>query len=257
MRIISFCADGIQSAADSGFYDWLKSQDADFICIQDLRCSEYDMQAEVFWPEGYNAYFFDAVEGKDNGVALYSKELPKAIMTGLGFAEFDMEGRYIQADFSNISVGCILVPPGGENGSPDADRKAEFLGLLQPHLSKIRNKRREFIICGGWNMAHAAIDVQDAANHGTDAGFLPEERQWLNEVVDLGYVDAFREINSDSDEYSWWPDGDRSSNGWRTDYHLVSQGLKFAIEYGAIYKSQEFSSHAPIIMDYDLEPSLG
>ena len=255
MRIISFCADGIQSAADRGFYDWLQDQDADFICIQDLRCSEYDMQGDVFWPEGYNAYFFDSVEGKDNGVALYCKDLPKAIMTGLGFAEFDMEGRYIQADFNNISVGCILVPPGGESGTPEADRKAEFLGLLQPHLSKIRNKRREFIICGGWNMAHSAIDVQDAANHGTDAGFLAEERQWLNEVQELGYVDAFREISSDSDEYSWWPGGDRGSDGWRTDFHLVSQGLKYAIEYGAIYKTQEFSSHAPIIMDYDLEPA--
>lgn len=255
MRIISFCADGIQSAADSGFYDWLQDQDADFICIQDLRCSEHDMQAERFWPQGYNAYFFDSVEGKENGVALYCKELPKAIMTGLGFAEFDMEGRYIQADFNNISVGCILAPPGGESGSAEAQRKGEFLDLLQPHLSKIRNKRREFIICGGWGMAHSAIDVQDAADHGTDAGFQPEERQWLSETMELGYVDAFREINSDNDEYSWWPDGDRASNGWRTDFHLVSQGLKYAIEYGAIYKTQAFSTHAPVIMDYDLEPA--
>lgn len=255
MRIISLCADGIQSAADSGFYDWLQEQDADFICIQDLRCSENHMQADVFWPQGYNAYFLDSVGGKENGVALYSKELPKAIMTGLGFPEFDMEGRYIQADFNNISVGCILVPPGGQGGSAEAAHKAEFLGLLQPHLSKIRNKRREFIICGGWNMAHSAIDVQDAADHGTDPGFQPEERQWLNEVMDLGYVDAFREINSDSDEHSCWPDGEQGKNGWRTDFHLVSHGLKYAIEYGAIYKVQTFSSHAPVIMDYDLEPA--
>jgi exodeoxyribonuclease-3 len=254
MRIISFSADGIQSAADSGFYQWLQDQDADFVCIQDLRCSEYDLQADTFFPPGYNAYFYDDVDGKRNGVAIYCKTLPKAIMTGLGFTDFDMEGRYIQADYSNISVGCILVPPGGPIGSEEATRKAEFLSLLQNHLSKIRNKRREFIICGGWNLAHTAADVQDTEKNSTQPGFLAEERQWMNQTLELEYVDAFREINSDSDEFSYWPDGNRESNGWRTDFHLVSNGLKYAIEYGAIYKSQVFSTHAPIIMDYDLEP---
>ncbi|MCZ6829122.1 MAG: exodeoxyribonuclease III [Gammaproteobacteria bacterium] len=254
MRIISFSADGIQSAADSGFYQWLQDEDADFICVQDLRCSEYDLQADTYFPEGYNAYFFDSVEGKNNGVAIYCKELPKAIMTGLGFTDFDMEGRYIQADYSNISVGCILVPGGGEGGSEEAARKAEFLSMLQGHLGKIRNKRREFIICGGWNLAHTAADVQDTEQNSTRSGFLAEERQWMDETLALDYVDAFREINSDSDEFSYWPDGNRDSNGWRTDYHLVSQGLKYAIEYGAIYTGQKFSTHAPVIMDYDLEP---
>jgi exodeoxyribonuclease-3 len=255
MRIISFSADGIRSAADRGFYEWLKDQDADFICVQDLRCAEYDLQADTFFPTPYNAYFFDSVEGKDNGVAIYCKTLPKAIMTGLGFTDFDMEGRYIQADYNNVSVGCILTPPGGEAGSAEASHKAGFLQLLQSHLGKIRNKRREFILCGGWNLAHSAADVQDTETNSTRSGFLAEERQWLDEVLELGYVDAFREINSDSDEFSWWPDDNREQNGWRTDYHLVSNGLKYAIEYGAIYKGQEFSSHAPVIMDYDIEPA--
>ena len=255
MRIISFCADGIASAADRGFFDWLQDQDADFVCIQNLGCAEYDLQADHFFPEGYNHYFFDSVEGKENGVAIYCRDLPKAIMTGLGFTEFDMEGRYIQADYGNVSVGCLLAPEGGEAGSKEAARKGEFLGLLQPHLSKIRNKRREFIICGGWNLAHTAADVQDTEKNSNSAGFLPSERQWMDEVIELGYVDAFREVNSDADEYSFWPDGDRAGNGWRTDFQLASQGLKYSIEYGAIYKNQEFSRHAPIIMDYDIEPA--
>ena len=255
MRIISFSADGIQSAADSGFYDWLRDQDADFVCIQDIRCSEYDLQADTFFPEGYNAYFFDDINGKSNGVAIYCKTLPKAIMTGLGFTDFDMEGRYIQADYSNISVGCILVPAAAEANSDEARRKSEFLGLLQNHLGKIRNKRREFIICGGWQLAHTAADLQDTESNSTRPGFLAEERQWMDEVLSLDYVDAFREINSDSDEFSHWPDGNRDENGWRSDFHLVSGGLKYAIEYGAIYKSQVFSTHAPVIMDYDLEPA--
>ncbi|MEP5765817.1 MAG: exodeoxyribonuclease III [Halieaceae bacterium] len=256
MRVISLCADGIQSAADKGFYDWVLDQDADFICIQDLACGEYDLQADRYFPSDYNAYFFDSVEGKSNGVALYCKTLPKAIMTGLGFSDFDMEGRYIQADYGNVSVGCLLAPPGGAAGSEEQDRKNQFFAMLQSHLAKIRNKRREFIICGGWNLAHTAADVQDTERNSNSSGFLAEERQWMDEVLELGYVDGFREINSDSDEFSWWPEGDRSSNGMRTDFQLVSAGTKYAIEYGAIYKSQEFSSHAPIIMDYDIEPSI-
>ena len=254
MRVISLCADGIKSAADKGFYDWIREQDADFICVQDLRCAEYDLQSDAFFPPEYNTYFFDSVEGKDNGVAIYCRTLPKAIMTGLGFSEFDMEGRYIQADYSNISVGCLFAPIGGDPGGDEQARKAEFLRLLQSHLGKIRNKRREFIICGGWNIAHTAQDVENTELNSTRSGFLAEERQWMGEVLELGYVDAFREINSDADEFSWWPGGE--GDGLRTDFHLASNGLKYAIEYGAIYKSQSFSSHAPVIMDYDIEPTV-
>ncbi len=256
MRVISLSADGIQPAAENGFYDWLAEQDADFICIQDLRCSEYDLQADTFFPSPYNGYFFDDVNGKANGVALYCKDLPKAIMTGLGFTDFDMEGRYIQADYANISVGSILLPPGGEPGSDEAQRRSDFMEQLKSHLEKIRNKRREFIICGGWQLAHTAADLQDTERNSNTAGFTAEDRQWMDEIIEAGYVDAFREINSDSDEFSWWPEGDRSSNGWRADFQLVSEGLKYAVEHGAIYTNQTFSSHAPIIMDYDIEPSL-
>lgn len=253
MRIITFCADGIQNAADRGFYEWVASQEADFICIQNLTAQEYDLQSDVFFPRDYNSYFFDAVEANTNGVAIYCRELPKAIMTGLGFTDFDMEGRYIQADFDGISVGSLLAPAGSTSKPEVQARKADFYAQFQAHLDKIRNKRREFVICGNWNIAHTAKDVQDKERSSEQNGFLPEERQWMDEITDLGYVDAFREINSDSDEFSWWPDGTVGANGWRVDYQIVSKGMKYAIEYGAIYKTQSFSSHAPLIMDYDIE----
>jgi len=253
MRIISFSADGIKSAAEKGFFEWLKEQDADFVCIQDLRCSEYDLQDNLFFPSEYNAYFFDDVDGKANGVAIYCRKLPKAIMTGLGFTDFDMEGRYIQADYDNISVACLLAPAATGDSDEQQARKNEFFSLLGAHLKKVRNKRREFIICGNWHLAHTPADVQDTERNSTASGFLAEERQWLNELLASGYVDAFREVNSDRDEFSWWPDGDRDNNGWRTDFHVVSEGLKYTVDYGAIYKNNAFSSHAPIIMDYDIE----
>ncbi len=253
MRIISFSADGIQAAAEKGFYEWLQEQDADFICIQDLRCSEYDLQDSLYFPGEYNAYFFDDIDGVANGVAIYCRELPKAIMTGLGFADFDMEGRYIQADYENLSVACLLAPAAEPGNSEQQARKNEFFSLFGAHLQKVRNKRREFIICGNWQIAHTPDDVQDTERNSTVSGFLAEERQWMNELLESGYVDAFREINSDRDEFTWWPEGDRETNGWRTDFHVISQGLRYAVDYGAIYKTRGFSSHAPVIMDYDIE----
>ena len=254
MRIISFCADGIKEAAKLGFYDWVIDQDADFICIQNLKAQEYDLQSDVFWPQGYNPYFFDAVDKNSNGVAIYCKEMPKAIMTGLGFVDFDMEGRYIQADFQNISIGCLLAPSAYQSDDAAKHHKKQFFDLFQNHLNKVRNKRREFVICGNWNMIHNEDDLQDAQGNSGVSGTLPEEQQWMDQLINgLGYVDAFREINSDNDEFTWWPDDDRSKNGWRIDHQIVSQGLKPVIEYGAIYKNQVFSSHAPIIMDFDYE----
>ncbi|MEH6635033.1 MAG: exodeoxyribonuclease III, partial [Halioglobus sp.] len=180
MRIISFSADGIKDAAEKGFYDWLKEQEADFVCVQDLQCSEYDLQDNIFFPEEYNAYFFDDADGKANGVAIYCRQLPKAIMTGLGFADFDMEGRYIQADYENLSVACLLAPVAAQGNVEQQGRKNEFFELLGGHLQKVRNKRREFIICGNWGIAHTAADVQDTERNSTSSGFLAEERQWMN-----------------------------------------------------------------------------
>lgn len=256
MRIISFCADGIREAAEKGFYDWVHDQDADFICVQNLKAQEYDLQADVFFPQGYNPYFFDSVEKDSNGVAIYCREMPKAIMTGLGFVDYDMEGRYIQADFQNISVGCLLAPSAYQLDHSAQAHKKQFFELFQNHLNKVRNKRREFVICGNWNMTHSTDDVQDFESNQGSSGCLPEEQQWMDQLYSsLGYVDAFREINSDNDEFTWWPDGSHDSNGWRVDHQVVSNGLKGVIEYGAVYKNQSFSSHAPLIMDYDYEMS--
>ncbi len=255
MRIISFCADGIREAAKKGFYDWVLEQEADFICIQDLKVQEYDdLQQDVFFPQGYNPYFFDAVEKDSNGVAIYCREMPKAIMTGLGFMEYDMEGRYIQADFQNISIGCLLAPSAYKADQKAESHKKQFFDLFHAHLNKVRNKRREFVICGNWNMAHCPDDIQNAQANHNSSGFLPEEQQWMDQLfTELEYSDAFRLSNTDSDEFSWWPDGSREQNGWRVDYQVISNGLKSCVEYGAYYKNQTFSSHAPLIMDYDYE----
>jgi exodeoxyribonuclease-3 len=252
MRIISFSADGLREAAKRGFYTWLSRQDADFVCIQDLRCSEYDLQDDLFFPRDYNAYFFDDINGKDNGVAIYCRTLPKAIMTGLGFGDFDMQGRYIQADYANLSVGCLLAPVAEDGDEAAQETKNEFFNLLGAHLQKVRNKRRDFIICGNWRMAHTAADMQNSTENSNRSGFLPEERQWMDELLENGYSDAFRQISADSDAFTYWP-AEHGQDGWRIDLQIISEDLQYTVEHGAIYTGERFSRHAPLIIDYDID----
>lgn len=249
MRIINFSADGILNAAQNGFFDWLGKQDADFVCMQDLRAQERDLTDDLFFPQGYFPYFIDHPDSI-NGVAIYSRKLPKAIMFGLGFAEFDGEARYIQADFDEISIGSIMVPAASLDDPASMERKAQFLELLYNHLEKILHKRRQYVFAGCWHIAHQARDTQQNID-ANQPGFLLSERRWLDDVSHkLGYIDAFRAVNKDDDEFSWWAGNDQN-NGQRVDFQLVSPGLGKKIEFGAIYKNQVFSSHAPVIMDYD------
>lgn len=253
MRVISFCADGIRRAAKAGFYTWLREQDADFVCIQNLRAREDQLSHPVFHPEGYYAYFFDAADGK-NGVAIYSRHLPKAIMTGLGLSS-DGEARYIQADFANLSVASLLPPVAESREGDDFERRLQFLDHWQSLLDKVRNKRRRYILCAALGIAHQASDLQHPEAAANQPGCSAEERTWLDALTgSLDYVDAFRRVTTDSDEFTWQRENaDGSTSGWRSDYQFVSGELAPRIEYGMIYKKQAFGSHAPLIIDYDID----
>lgn len=255
MRIISLSVDGIHQAAQRGLYEWLSEQDADIVCLQDLRALEYELDNDIFHPEGYFSYFFDSGVKHYNGVAIYSRYQPKALIYGLGFSSgVDMEGRYLQADFEQLSIGSLMAPS-ATSSQESTEVKVKFFDDFQAHLHKITRKRRDFIFCGDWQMAHKASDVENAARNEGNSGFLPMERQWMDQLYrQIGYTDAFRCVNTDSDEYSWWPSGQMGTgDGWRTDLQVVSNNLRNKVEYGVIYKNKQFSSHLPVIMDYDIE----
>ncbi len=254
MRIISLSVDGLHQAAQRGLYTWLEEQDADIICLQDLRCLEYETDDDIFHPPGYNAYFFDSGTKHYNGVAIYSRALPKALIYGLGFSSgVDMEGRYLQIDFDNLSIGSLLAPSAFSDAESQ-EVKTQFFDDLQAHLNKISRKRRDFIFCGNWAMAPKKEDVSNPAEQMQQSGFLPEEKRWMDQLSQIGYVDAFRQGNTDKDEYSWWPSGKQDEGqAWRTDLQIVSSSLKNHVEYAIIYKNQQFSSHLPVIIDYDME----
>ncbi len=256
MRVISLSVDGIFQAAQRGLYDWLDSQDADVICLQDLRALEYELEDKpVFQLEGYFSYFFDSGTPHYNGVAIYTRKQPKALIFGLGFSSgVDMEGRYLQIDYEQLSIGSMLAPS-ATSEMESQEVKIKFFDDLQAHLDKITRKRREFIFCGNWAMAHTPRDVTNPEKNEHESGFLPHERQWLSQVFNqIGYVDAFRKANKDPDEYSWWPSGTiNEGEGWRTDMQIVSAPIGQRVEHAAIYKIQQFSTHLPVIVDYDIE----
>lgn len=252
MKVVSLVVEGLEQAQESGLFEWLGEEDADIVCLQDTRCSEYSLKSDAFFPPEYNAYFLDDFDNPNrNGVAIYCKKLPKAIMSGLGFAEFDSQGLYIQADYDNLSIGSLLMPSGrGSDAAMNA--KLKFMGLLSQHLEKVRNKRRDFILCGGWELCGHPIDAEESGNRLDLPGCSGIEQGWLQSLYANGYCDAFRAINDDPDEFTWWPDGD-DAGGLRTDTHIVSMSLDGRINDASINPADAFSNHAPVIIEYDLD----
>lgn len=254
MRVITVNVNGIRAAATKGFYPWLLSQNADVICVQETKAQKHQLADEHFCPEGYHCVFEDAQKPGYSGVAIFSKRKPDKITRGLGWPCADTEGRYIQADFGKLSVASLYLP----SGSSSEDRQAfkfEFMKHYLPILEKQRKQGREFILCGDWNIAHQKIDLKNWRSNQKNSGFLPEERAWLDEVFgSTGYVDAFRVVNQEAEQYTWWSYRNKAWDknvGWRIDYHIVTPGLISAVQAASIYKDERFSDHAPLIIDYD------
>lgn len=254
MRVISFNANGIRSAIRKGFYEWLAEQNADFVCIQEtkMKTSEFKDLASII-PNGYYAEFEDAHKRGYSGVAIFAKQQPLATHRRLGLAESDEEGRYIQFDYPKFSLISIYMPS-GTSGDERQSIKMKFLGHFQQFLEQQRIQNKPLIICGDWNIAHQTIDLKNWKSNQKNSGFLPEERAWLDAVFNnLGYVDAFRVKNQESEQYSWWSARGqaRAKNvGWRIDYQVISPDLKAAISEVKIVPEPFFSDHAPVIIDY-------
>lgn len=254
--IITCNTNGIRAAARKGFFDWLAQQNADVVCIQETKAQEEQLADPVFSPEGYHCYYNDARKKGYSGTALYSRIKPRAVVTSLGWESADTEGRYLQADYDGVSVISLYLPSGSSSEAGQA-KKFDFMGQFYEHLRGLRRKRREFIICADWNICHRPIDLKNWKANQKNSGFLPEERAWLDQVYDeLGYIDSFRLVNQEPDQYTWWSNRGQAWDknvGWRLDYQMITPGLAPVVKKAEIYKAQRFSDHAPQIMDYDFE----
>ncbi|MCG8383599.1 MAG: exodeoxyribonuclease III [Gammaproteobacteria bacterium] len=254
MRIITLNCNGIRSAARKGFFDWLPSQNADVICLQETKAQISQLSDAVFSPKGYHCFYHDAEKKGYSGVALYSKKAPDAIISGLGFDKYDCEGRMLEARFGNTSIISLYLP----SGSAKEERQAfkyEMMDDLLPRLMQFKEEQREYVICGDWNIAHTKQDIRNWRGNQKNSGFLPEERAWLTHLFDdLGFVDSFRELPQKEHEYTWWSNRGQAwanNTGWRIDYQISTPGLKGRVKRTTIYRDQRFSDHAPFTVDYD------
>lgn len=255
MRIITANVNGIRSAAKKGFFEWLKTQNADIICLQETKAQMQHLH-ENFQMEGYFSHFSDAEKKGYSGVGIYCRKEPEKLINCLGWDCPDKEGRYLQADFGNLSVASFYMPS-GTSGEERQSIKIAFLDRYMEILRRIRNEPRHYIICGDWNIAHKQIDLKNWRPNQKHSGFLPEERAWLDKLFDeVGLVDAFRVVNQEPHQYTWWSNfGNAWANntGWRIDYQIISPSLKDKVQTVSIYRDQKFSDHAPLIIDYDYE----
>lgn len=254
MKVVSANVNGIRASAKKGLFDWLHAEQPDVVCIQETKAQIHQLEDPQFSPAGYHCYYFDAIKKGYSGTAIYSKKEPKKIHSGLGFDIADTEGRYIEAEFDNLSVASLYLPSGSSSDAAQT-KKYTFMDHFADHLKSLRRKRREFIICGDWNIAHKEIDLRNWKPNQKNSGFLPEERQWLDQLIDnIGFVDAFREVDPNPDQYTWWSNRGQAwakNVGWRLDYQFVTPGLKNKVLSAAIYKEQRFSDHAPLTINYN------
>jgi len=255
MRIMTLNCNGIRAAARKGFFDWLKTSDVDVVCLQETKAQIDQLSDEMFSPAGFHCYYFDAVKKGYSGTALYARVKPDRVHTGLGFEIADEEGRYIQADFGQLSVASLYLPSGSSSDERQA-RKVIFMGHFMDHMKRLSEDGRDYIVCGDWNICHKEIDLKNWKPNQKNSGFLPEERAWLDTLYDdLGYVDGFRLVNKEAEQYSWWSSrGQARANnvGWRLDYHVVSPTLADKVVSAEIYTGQMFSDHAPVTIEYRL-----
>jgi exodeoxyribonuclease III len=254
MRIITLNVNGLRAAERKGFARWLaRAEPWDVVCLQEIKCIAGDVPRSLAAPRQSHATFHPAQRKGYSGVAVYAKHAPQ-IATGFGHAEFDAEGRYLQADFADLSIVSLYLPSGSSGPHRQAS-KFRFLDAFLPHLESLVARGREVVLCGDWNIAHQPIDLRNWRANQKNSGFLPEERAWLTRVFDdLRFVDVFRRVDARADQYTWWSNrGEawKKNVGWRIDYQIATPGIAATARAAAIYKNRRFSDHAPLIIDYD------
>jgi exodeoxyribonuclease-3 len=209
-------------------------------------------------PGGFRGYFHHAEKKGYSGVGIYCRREPDRVVEGVGNREADAEGRYLRADFGKLSVISVYLPSGSSGPHRQAS-KFRFMDYFFPHLKKLAAEGREVVLCGDWNIAHNEIDLRNWRSNQKNSGFLPEERAWLTRVFgELGWVDVYRRLHpgKTGEAYTWWSNrGQAYANnvGWRIDYHVATPKLAAAAKRAAVYKTQRFSDHAPLTIDYDFE----
>ena len=256
-RLVTLNLNGIRSAASKGFVEWAEKVAADCMGVQEVKAQADDVAGRFEAVAGMQGHFHFAQKKGYSGVGLYARKKPSQVIAGLGHADFDAEGRYVETRFDTPTRKLSIIScyfPSGSSGPERQAAKFEFLEVVYPHLLQLKAER-EFILVGDINIAHQQIDLKNWRSNQKNSGFLPEERNWMTKLLtEAGLVDVFRSLNPHPEQYTWWSNrGQAWANnvGWRLDYHLATPGIAAKAKGEHIYLDQRFSDHAPLVIDYD------
>jgi len=252
MKIITYNVNGIRAALSKNWLDWLKATQADVVCLQEIKASP-DQLVDLHLLEelGYQHYWYPAEKKGYSGTAIFTKITPKHVEYGCGLPDYDREGRVIRADFDQCSVLSTYFPS-GSSGDERQAFKYQFLNDFQRYINALKSTLPNLVICGDYNICHKPIDIHNPKSNVNSSGFLPEEREWMENFIQSGFVDSFRHFNEEPHHYTWWSyrAGARSKNlGWRIDYTLVSESLKLNLKRAAILPDAKHSDHCPVLVE--------
>lgn len=255
MRIISYNVNGIRAAIKKGFLEWLQTNPADIICLQETKAHKDDVDYKSIETLGYETYWFSAQKKGYSGVAIFTRIKPDKIEYGNKIEQSDFEGRVIRADFGDTTLINAYFPS-GTSGDERQTYKYQWLDEFFAYIQDLRKKRPRLIVTGDYNIAHTEIDIHDPKGNKNSSGFLPEERAWMDMFLSNKWVDTFRALNTDTrGAYSWWsqrfPSVRLQNKGWRIDYISITDALKGKLKAAAIYPDVKHSDHCPIYAEFD------
>jgi exodeoxyribonuclease-3 len=251
MRIITYNVNGIRAAISKGLIDWMQQTDPDVLCLQEIKASPEQVGVMDLEALGYHHYWYPAQKKGYSGVAIFSKIKPKQVIYGCGIKDYDDEGRVIRADFDDVSVMSVYHPS-GSSGDDRQAFKMKWLKDFQAYIANLKVEKPNLILSGDFNICHKAIDIHNPKSNVNTSGFLPEEREWMEQFINSGFTDSFRHFNQEPHQYSWWSyrAGARSKNlGWRIDYNLTSHRLKERLKRSVILPDAMHSDHCPVLLE--------
>ena len=248
MKIISWNVNGIRACANKTFFEFLKEEDPDILCLQEIKALESDLEEPLRQPSGYHSIWHSAEKKGYSGTAILTKEKPKTIIKGFGNPKYDSEGRVLMAEYENFIVFSVYFPNGQMNNARLL-YKLDFYNDFFDYCNELKSEGKNIIICGDYNTAHKEIDLARPKENESTSGFMPIEREWLDKIIQMGYVDTFREFNTKPEEYSWWSYRTRARErniGWRIDYVFVNSEFQSQVSDAFIQQRVTGSDHCPV-----------
>ncbi|MFK8281115.1 exodeoxyribonuclease III [Capnocytophaga cynodegmi] len=253
MKIISYNVNGVRAAMAKGLTEWLKNANPDVLCLQEIKALESQIEKTAFEDLGYKYQYWHSAEKKGySGVAILSKIKPNHVEVGSGINYMDIEGRILRADFDTVSVMSLYLPSG--TNIERLDFKFTFMDDFQDYINQLKVSHPNLVICGDYNICHQAIDIHDPIRNANVSGFLPVEREWLDNFIKSGFIDSFRHFNKEPHNYSWWSyraNARNNNKGWRIDYNLVAQPLENRLQRALILPEAKHSDHCPILVEIE------